>query len=159
MCRWLKAYRRPALAAHKSCKVTPRHAHPFSSRSHAETIQSDSLLDVEVYPLFPQRCPLLLVLSLRPSFPIWSVCPLPGFLSLRLVYNPEIWARIIWNSKLRGATGDYAEPRRKGMWTPVHVTPRNTYILDIHLEINAGKNRLPVKSKSRSDLLDFRATE
>lgn len=27
-----KAYRRPALAAHESCKVTPRHARPFSSR-------------------------------------------------------------------------------------------------------------------------------
>lgn len=54
-----KAYRRPALAAHESCKVTPRHARPFSSRSHVETVPS--LPDVKVYPLFPPRCPLLLV--------------------------------------------------------------------------------------------------
>lgn len=70
----------------------------------------------------------------------------------------------MWNSKLRETTGECAQPMGETGVNSLSgiYNPRETCIfLDIRLETNARARKeqiIPVKSKSRSDLLDFRAT-
>ena len=126
----------------------PRHACSFLSLKVTPewTILRDAFL-LLFNPVHPTT-----TVSFHPSCLV--LFPEEYELSLSQPYNPEIWARITWNSKLPRTTGGST---RSWCCEPNVYNPRGTRTFVPRVKRRLA--RLPEKSKSGSELLDFRASE
>lgn len=101
-----------------SCKVTPRHARAFLVQAPNGPA---SLPDVGISSFSSALSAPFRVLPLPflPSLSTQRVCLPSPRVPVSQAYNPEIWARITWNSKSREATGECTRPN--SVWTPTRI--------------------------------------